>query len=246
MNKMNNFGNADGNLVKISNGEIVSRVINNVNAIAKDTHVSKRWILSILRSKSASYIAQKWVEGTLFDDEALFAHINCVEMIQVRSIDCCVAEFRMCSTLMRSKHRVPGLIITRNGPAILSITNADRSIYFTKINPRTYLNTKKRKYADKEKYVYYYQDGYIWIPDTHIELINIDAITLKKEEALKLSACAEENKGLGCPNVWEDEFVCPDKLREFVVKETIQEVMLRVQVPRDDNPDMNASISPSR
>lgn len=232
----------NNNLIKISNGEIVSRVINGMNAIAKDTHISKRWILSILRSKAASYIAQKWVEGTLFDDEALFAHINCVEMIQIHSIDCCVAEFRMCQTLMRSKHRIPGLIITRNGPTILSVTNADRSIYFTKINPRTYINTKKRKYADKEKYVYYYQDGYIWIPDTHIELINVDAITLKKEEALKLSACAEEDKSLGCPNVWEDEFICPDKLREYIVKETIQEVSLRMQIPRDENPNLDSNI----
>ena len=230
------------NLIRISNGEMVSRVINGMNSIAKDTHISRRWILSILRSKSASYMAQKWVEGTLFDDESLFAHINCVEMIRIHSIDCCIAEFRMCSILMRSKHRIPGLIITRNGPAILSVTNADRSIYFTKINPRTYINTKKRKYADKEKYVYYYQDGYIWILDTHIELINVDAITLKKEEALKLSACAEEDKDLGCPNVWEDEFVCPDKLREYIVKETIQEVSLRMQIPRDENPNLDSNI----
>lgn len=230
------------NLIRISNGEIVSRVINGMNSIAKDTHISRRWILSILRSKSASYMAQKWVEGTLFDDESLFAHIDCVEMIRIHSIDCCIAEFRMCSTLMRSKHRIPGLIITRSGPAILSVTNADRSIYFTKINPRTYINTKKRKYADKEKYVYYYQDGYIWIPDTHIELINVDAITLKKEEALKLSACSEEDKDLGCPNVWEDEFICPDKLREYIVKETIQEVSLRIQIPRDENPNLDSNI----
>ena len=230
------------NLIRISNGEMVSRVINGMNSIAKDTHISRRWILSILRSKSASYMAQKWVEGTLFDDESLFAHINCVEMIRIHSIDCCIAEFRLCSTLMRSKHRIPGLIITRSGPAILSVTNADRSIYFTKINPRTYINTKKRKYADKEKYVYYYQDGYIWIPDTHIELINVDAITLKKEEALKLSACSEEDKDLGCPNVWEDEFICPDKLREYIVKETIQEVSLRIQIPRDENPNLDSNI----
>ena len=47
----------------ITNGEFVSRVVNDLNALNKDARISRRWILSIGRTKVESYVAQRWDDG---------------------------------------------------------------------------------------------------------------------------------------------------------------------------------------
>lgn len=42
----------------ITNGEFVSRVVNDLNSLNKDSHISRRWILNIGRTKAESYVAQ--------------------------------------------------------------------------------------------------------------------------------------------------------------------------------------------
>lgn len=55
----------------ITNGEFVSRVVNGIHALDKDSHVSRRWILNIGRTKAESYTAQRWDDGTLLGDHRL-------------------------------------------------------------------------------------------------------------------------------------------------------------------------------
>ena len=115
-----------------------------MNSINKDAHVSRRWILSIGRQKARSYIAQKYADGTLFGEESLYTHINCMEMERVRKVDCCFDEFKLCRILMRSKKRLPDMIYTRIGPAIIKVSNIMDDIIFTPISLRKYANNKER------------------------------------------------------------------------------------------------------
>lgn len=171
------------------NSEFVSRIINDMNSINKDAHVSRRWILSIGRQKARSYIAQKYADGTLFGEESLYTHINCLEMERVRKVDCCFDEFKLCRILMRSKKRLPDMIYTRIGPAIIKVSNIMDDIIFTPISLRKYANNKERKYGNIDQYYYYVNDGYIYIPDINIEAINVDLITLDRKAALELGGC---------------------------------------------------------
>ena len=77
----------------ITNGEFVSRVVNGIHALDKDSHVSRRWILNIGRTKAESYTAQRWDDGTLLGDHRLLTYVTCLEMIEVDKIVCCDAEF---------------------------------------------------------------------------------------------------------------------------------------------------------
>lgn len=114
----------------ITNGEFVSRVVNGIHALDKDSHVSRRWILNIGRTKAESYTAQRWDDGTLLGDHRLLTYVTCLEMIEVDKIVCCDAEFALCNTLMRSKHRLPGLLYSALRPAITKVTNVDNTIFF--------------------------------------------------------------------------------------------------------------------
>lgn len=117
----------------ITNGEFVSRVINGIHALDKDSHVSRRWILNIGRTKAESYTAQRWDDGTLLGDHRLLTYVTCLEMIEVDKIVCCDAEFALCNTLMRSKHKLPGLLYSALRPAITKVTNVDNTIFLSSL-----------------------------------------------------------------------------------------------------------------
>lgn len=215
--------------------------MNDINALTKDVHVSRRWILSIGRQKARAYIAQRWADGTLFGEESLFTHIGCLEMERVRSVDCCVEEFRVCRILMRSKKRLPDLIYSRIGPAIIRVSNVVDDVVFSPISLRRYVNNRDRKYANIEgQYYYYVRDGYLYIPDVAVRMVSVDLITLDRRAAEELSACEPERRDV-CVSEWDYDFVCPDKLIEYVASETLREVLTKVQIPTDENPDMDSN-----
>lgn len=224
----------------ITNAEFVSRVINDINALNKDAHVSRRWILNIGRMKAESYTAQRWDDGTLQGDRRLLTYVRCLEMIEVDKITCCDAEFKLCHCLMRSKYKLPGLLYSALRPAITQVTNVDNTIYFKYADLKSYRNEQRRPYAKyvKEKRPYYYvEDDYIYIPDFHIELINVEFFTTRRRKALQLMACSPEPAS--CDSEWSYEFICPIKLIEYVVSETVQEAMNKIQIPTDENPNLD-------
>ena len=222
----------------ITNGEFVSRVVNDLNALNKDAHISKRWILSIGRTKVESYVAQRWDDGSLVGDHSLLTRVTCLKMIEVSSVDCCDASFELCGTLMRSEERLPGLLFSTNGPLIVEVSNLDNTINFSYSTLKSYSIRKKRKYADKGKKYFYIHDGYLYIPDIHIELVNILLFTTKVRDAKILSTC---NNKHGCKSEWEYEFISPIKLIEYIVSETTREASMKIQIPTDENPNMDSN-----
>lgn len=223
----------------IKNKEFVTRVINDCGAITKDQHISARWILFTGQQIASTYMAQRLGEGLLFKDMNIMTNINCIKMKQMKVVDCCFVEFRLCKTLMRSEERIPGLLYGRNGPAIIMVSNADNTMVFRPTNLKEYQNSKNRRYGNTNKYLYYIDDGYIWIPDTRIELINIRIITLRPKEAAALSSCScGDDKE--CVSAWDYDFICPDSILDAVIKGVVQEVVTtRIQIPEDANPNMD-------
>lgn len=222
----------------ITNREFVTRIINDLGAITKDEHLSRRWILFIGRQTAQSYIAQKFADGSLAREINLVTNIKCMKMIRVKSIDCCFAEFRLCKILMRSEKKIPGLMYGRAGATILSVTNIDDTINFYKTDLSSYSIGKNRRYGNLDRNLYYVDDGYIWIPDVKIEAVNVRLITLERKKSLALSECYCD-KDQRCVSEWDFEFICPDKLLDAVISRTIQEVSMRLQIPVDANPNMD-------
>lgn len=226
----------------MTNAEFVSRVVNGIHALDKDSHVSRRWILHIGRTKAESYTAQRWDDGTLVGDHRLLTYVSCLEMIEVDKISCCDAEFALCKTLMRSKHKLPGLLYSALRPAITSVSNIDNTIFFRYAEVKSYRIQQKRKYS---KYIkeprpfYYVENDYLYIPDFHIEIVNVEFFTTQKKKAKELMSCSPTP--VGCESEWNYEFVCPIKIIEYVVAETIKEVAFRLQIPVDENPNLDSN-----
>lgn len=223
----------------MTNGEMVSRIVNDINALTKDVHVSRRYIIGIAQQKAGSYISQRWADGSLMGDESLFTRITCFELEEVDRVTCPFVELRSCRILMRSKKALPKMPYSRFGAAILSVSSIDDGTLFTSSSLRKATLNKDRVFGHITNNTYYVLDGYLYIPDVHIEAVNVVALALDKYEAESLSGCG---KDCGCKSYWDAEFVCPEKIREYVIQETLGEISgVRLKVPTDEKADMDSN-----
>ena len=225
----------------MTNGDLTSRIVNDIRALNKDEHISRRFILEVARNKSTFYLAQKLRDRSLFREENIFSTIRCLGLQKDNIIKCDIVEFRRCSDLMKSKEKLPDLLYSRYGNSIISVTTVDGMIEYLPITLSKYRLNKKRPHSKYVTQKYYYiQDGYLYLPDSEIEVVDVTLITLDTETVDEISECQE---GDCCKSVWEREFICSDKMLEIVIRETLQEITSTFkQIIPDENPNMSEAL----
>lgn len=233
----------------MTNGEIVSRIVNDLRFLNKDEHISRRYILSIAQSKAKFLMSQKLRDMSLYREENLYRTIRCFPLRQESIVECGILEFRRCEKLMKSVNKLPELIYSRYGGSILSVTTIDGNREFTPITLRQYRLLKDRKYgAYANKYMYYTDGSYLYLPDSDIKAVNVTLLTISESDVEALSECdGYSNNTVGdginnnrCRTIWEYEFICSDKLLEAVIQDTLNEVASTYrQIVPDENPNLD-------
>jgi hypothetical protein len=217
-------------------GKLADRLLNALRRKSKDRFMSRRYVLHIAREKMKFFLAQKLSDMTLYREENIFTDIPCLEMEQIRSVDCPIVEFKRCSIIMKSKEKLPELIFSRYGDSIRLVSNVDDSEKIDRTTPLKYINDRKRKPNNNKPYYYVREDGHLYIVDRYIEVVNVQPLTLDRMGAKKASCekCDE------CISPLDMEFVGSDKLQELVVQETLKELLgSYMQIPTDNNPNNN-------
>jgi len=218
----------------ITNADIISNITNTLKLNNKDERLSKRYILSVLRSVTKFLISQKLLDRTLHREINLFSKIDCFDFNKSEVINCPLIEFRRCNVLMKSVNKLPNPIFSRLGASIYEITSLDGNIELILTSLPQYRKNKVRKYfSDKETYIYLDTDGYMYIPDKEIYSVSITLLTLETELLDECSSCKKED----CKSYLEKEFICPDKLLDVVVKETVQRIGIPRNIVQDENPN---------
>jgi hypothetical protein len=227
----------------VTNGEFVSRVVNGLKALSKDMHVSARYIAHIGKVKAKFLMSQKLDEMTLFKEDAIITSVNCFRLKRIKSKDCGIVEFNLCDNIMKSCEKIPEGLFGKNGSSIVSVLSVDGSKEYNYITPRKYVDIKKRKYRSKTAGYYYIQDGYMYLPDSKNELVDLTMIVLDKDEAELVSDCSGNGTNKpNCKSKLESEFVCPDRFLDLVLRDTIAEIgnFYRTSV-QDENPNLDVN-----
>lgn len=220
----------------MTNSEIVSRVRNGLNSISKDDRISRRYILHVAKQKATFLISQKLGDRSLFREDNLYKTVDCFEMEPVDVVRCEILEFRRCKSIMKSKCKLPKLIYSRYGNSLKEVITADGEKEFKPITPSQYRRDNNR--LEKPEYIYYYvKDDYLYLLDTEIELVSLYLISMNLDYLEEGCGCKENSEE--CKSLWDYEFNVPDKLEEAIVGETIKEVAMTKQLPRDENPNSN-------
>lgn len=217
----------------MTNLDIVSRVLNGLNSVDKDSRISKRYILNVARNKAEFLIAQKLNSNSLYREDNIYTTISCFELEPIEVVKCDIIEFRRCKSIMKSKNKLPKLINTRYGNSLKEVTALDDETEFKATTPSQYRRDSQRGFSD---YTYYFvKDGYLYLLDSEVERVNLYLLTLETD---KIVSCDED---CGCKSLWEFDFVVPDKIADVVITETIKEVSMKKQIPTDENPNLNSN-----
>lgn len=226
-----------------TNGDFVATIRNDLNALNKDDYVSARYILSIAYPY-VRYLVNTRPLQKLFRDVDAFTYVPCIELKQIKTFDCCIAEFKTCDKIMRSKKPIPEILNTKAGLAIEAVLNANNSDEYDPLRTAAdFLNTKKRQFGGKFKYFYIGNEGggdYLYLLNTTNELVNMNAAFLSENEALALSTCSEED--FSCASRLEDKFVCPEEFHSTVRDQTLASIVGgRKQIVADERPDLDSN-----
>lgn len=221
----------------MKNSEVISRVVNSIKALNKDEHISKRYVLSVLRSKARLLMLNNMHTQELLRNSDLFRTLTCFGLKREDVFRCPIVEFKTCKTLMKSKKRLPEMLGGKFGAFVVSVDSLDGEKQFLPTTLRMYKLNKDRVYAKYvDGYFYYIQDGYLYIPDVEVEAVNITIIGINEDEMEGLSECDTYGD---CGSVYDAEFICPDKLIDLVVTEATSEIMSTWRrIVEDDNPNM--------
>lgn len=217
----------------MTNAEFVSRVVNGLNSVNKDSRLSKRYVLFTGRQKAEFLISQKLRDRSLYREDNLYKEISCFEMKQIDPVKCDIIEFRRCKNLMRSVNKLPKLIYSRYGNSLKEVLSLDDETEFKYTTPAQYRRDRERESSD---YNYYYvKNQHLYLIDSKVKRLNLYILTTNLED-VKDCDCEED-----CKSLWDFDFVVPDSLSENVISETIREVSMKLQIPTDENPNLNSN-----
>lgn len=220
----------------MTNGEMVSSVLSDNKLLTKDTHISRRHVLKIARSKAKQLLSQRVDEFKLQNSYDIITHIPCFEMEQVEWVNCGIIEFRQCKSIMKSICKLPETITGRSAIAIFYVASLDGSVEFTLTTPKDFALLKRRKYKSNESDFYLIKDGHLYLPDSTTEVVMMDLIAIDEKEAKDCGCESEED----CTSLWDRKFICTDLLTETVRQQTVQEIAsIYTRTPKDENPNLD-------
>jgi len=218
------------------NSQVASRIISTLKSNSKDGRLSRRLVLSVAESKAKFLISQKLNDKSLHREQNLYQTVSCIEMVTEDVVKCPIIEFRRCDSLQRSKLKLPELIHSRYGHSLKEVLSVDENTPFISITPAQYRLNKSRSLKRKENY-FYVKDGYLYLPDSEVQSVTLIVITQDLYDLYTISEC----KNGDCKSAWDYEFICPDKLLEVVIQETIKELSITKQIQEDVNPNLNGN-----
>ena len=220
----------------MKNSELVSRVVNGLNSLNKDSRIPKRYILRLATDKAIFLMAQKFRDRSLFRESNLFKTVDCFELKEIDKVSCDIVEFRTCNTVMRSVNKLPRLLYFKYGSSLKEVTNIDYGFEFKPTSISKFRRDKKRQEFGPDKF-FYLKDDYLYLPESDVKRVSLSLYTPNEYESEKANAC-NNNK---CLNPWDMEFVVSDKIADVVVQETIKEVSMRLRIPEDENPNLDSN-----
>lgn len=220
-----------------SNAQFVSRVVNAARAVTKDDHISRRYVLQVGRSKVSTYISQKLADRSLYRESNLYQTLKCFELKTDDIVNCDIVQFRRCKQLVKSKHKLPQLIYSKYGSSILRVTSVDDGTEIDMASLSEISSESRREFGGKFL-KYYVHNDYVYIPNSTLKGVNVEVLSLDEKGVRDVSGCKDESED--CKSVWEYKFICPDKLYEPIVQETLSEVInFYKRIQQDESPNLN-------
>ena len=222
----------------MTNREFIGEVKIDIRAENKDQRVASSYILQKGRGYVEYLLGQRDTID-IFRDDTIFKELRCFEMKKVRKHKCDVVEFRNCDNVIKSKLTLPKLYNSKIGSIIISVTNIDGSLLYTKLRHLSdFKKQQKRKFGNEFKY-YYISNEHLYLVNSTEVMVNIVALFSDESELDDKSSCAEVDC---CKTILDYEFICPDKYISQVKDQVVSNLLNAYKRgPKDENPNLDES-----
>lgn len=214
-------------------GESISRVRGILKGSHEDSFLTDRFVYSIISKYAKALLRREQNQKKLMANDYLFEMLSFVELIDVDKIEADCAPVKSGCTIKRTASKLPNLFNGSRGPLIRKVYSIDGSYDFKQTSPTNYIalsNSTNFKY-NNQKY-YWYRNGYLYLPDTEIEAIMVEAIW---EDTLDGFCVADSSDD--CTSMQDKKFPLPEHLFAEVEQMAEQEFGMTMRLPDDGADD---------
>lgn len=203
--------------------QVISDVRSMNKLYSQDNTITDRAIAGELRSAGALLLHRDTALRRLLASPTLFSKVKCIKMCSVPLAECC--DYQSDCKIRKSQCKVEGVAdLGALGLAIQGVFSIDGSKKFTQVSPARYANLLTLKTPTKYNY-YWFQDGYIYITDPNVELINLIAYFPDDVKLIGENCQCEEEAEQACINPLDKEFKYPDYLLEGIKSMANEKIM---------------------
>lgn len=226
-----------------SNRELVSNIYNDLKALSIDDWISPRFIVNKAIDVAGDFIKKENDSRRIYKVSEGWKEIECMPLVEVPISTCPELDTYVCKRLMRSKFKIPDTFSTRYGNLIKYVASLNFAQEYDPITPRQYRAIMNREFIDYRKKYYFFIGGFLYIPDSNVEVIRIEAYYKKPWEvdSILLDNCVDCDTPECIPSPLDYEFVCPEYLFNSVKQEVIRQLReVYLQVRTDNYPNLDS------
>jgi len=214
-------------------GEIVSELALDIRAMNLDDRVSFRYLYSKFKGKIEYFLKLESKSREILKDVTVWKTITCVELEDVNNTACGYID--NCSTLKRSKVKLPKALSTSYGP-IIKVFTIDGKTELGMTKSYEYTDYANREYAST-KLAYWLEDDYLYIPNTTIEAVKV--MLIPENEA---DVDAANGTSGSCTSSLDATVSYPDYLITLAKQEVLKEISgVYKQIVEDEKGDNNTN-----
>ncbi len=201
--------------------------------------ISRRHIYNTVTPIIENMIQRALSERRLYRDSSLHTSINCIELERIEENECDVEIYRGCDILMKSLKKLPSIISGGRGNAIIGLYTLD-GILISSINYNLFGVSKGREaFGELEPY-YFIKNGYLYIANQNIELVNLILVTLDTKNAELMNCNTECDE---CTPDFDYKMIMPDKYKIDIMnllKSSLLQDYMQIHPTRLENIEKNA------
>ncbi len=219
--------------------EVIYLVRNQIKMATQDVFITDRFIYGVIIKNAYSMLREIDKSGKMYKLDKMYKSISFIPLVEINNLKDCLGLDLDCyyNKMKRTKYKIRGVFSSFSGLALRNITSIDGSYSFKLVNKfllNRIVQSTSYKY-NKQKYTFY-QDGYLWFPDTDIEAISLEGIFTMDVEDLEICKGFMDDP---CVNLMDSDALVPDYLLSEIIDKSVKDLLMLYQIPSDKSQDVS-------
>ena len=213
--------------------EDIALIRKSVNSVNTDSRLTNKFIYDKLVSATSLIVRREAEMRKIYRSTELFKSLNCIEMIEDDIKSCTNIIIPGCTTISRSKRKIPRAFLTPGG-SMIEVYSVDQSVKFIQTNISMYTDIAKREFKGNQRY-FWIENDYIYIPE-YISEVMLKGVFQDNSLVDKF------NTTTSCPSMLNADSFIPSWLREDIYSEVIKSIAgVTKRIPEDENTNSNSN-----